>query len=120
MDRTDEERAEQQRRMDAIIANEPRFQDNPPPLTDEELAVIELDAAGPCYECNVNMWGPRIFAALRAARAEAQSNRVEADAMGEIAREWEAEVERLREDARESYVRAEEAEQALQRFKATT
>jgi hypothetical protein len=42
-------------------------------------------------------------AALRAKSAEverlkslAHSNRVEADAMGEIAREWEAEVERLK------------------------
>lgn len=56
---------------------------------------------------------PRLIAALRAKDEElrnvqaemaglvklAQSNRVEADAMGEIAREWEAQVERLRDAA---------------------
>lgn len=77
-----------------------------PPLTDEELAAIERDAAGPCYECNVDAWGPRIFAELRAARAKVErllTQDGDNEQLSRFVAEWhqravtaEAEVERLR------------------------
>lgn len=88
-------------------------------LTDEELA--ELESWALASSSPLGRWIPRLIAALRAKSAELELHRSRAERSLELRREnglLQAEVERLREDARENYARAERAEQALIRERA--
>lgn len=89
-------------------------------LTDEELDWL---TSGRLTDARLAGYVARLIAALRASRSEVGEAWSRGRSYGQAVCESElaasrAEVERLREDARENYARAEQAEQALIRERA--
>lgn len=130
---TEQEKAANRRRWWGLTdsANEPADVPRPPPLTDEELAAAQdvsdaaqgilslLDVNPDAAVAQAALLVPRLIADLRASRAEKEARKAVLRAKSSLIAELQAEVERLRTEAQEEYARAEEAEQALQRLKAT-
>ncbi len=104
---------------DGQIVEVRRASTDPAALTDEELAAIDDKSHGClCSTCAVHV--PRLIAALRASRAARdECERQFQDQVAEVIRLMEsldasrADLATYRQEARDEYARAEEAEQDL-------